>query len=543
MRYRFLFISVLLIGLSTSVHAQRPGGEFGNAQGMMPPPGMMPPMGMDPMYGGGIAQFGVEFATEVPQEEDKVVRSAADSLYSYYVENVKFGRTAKIVFSDNGADVTGLPEDVLLERDGAYLNIKTESAEPLAIELTGKTEDGALVLNVAAPLKLLFNNVTLKSQRGDAILSEGKNHVYAVLAEGSENVLSDCRNPELPPFMQGGMPPMGPPTGGEGGFPDFGEQPPFMMGDREEKPEDYHEVDGQRMKKPKKKVKLKVDGTFVCAGPLTISGNGGLKVHSNNKVGIKSKTSLMFRSGNMVHVTALAGKGVNAKNELYVHGGILNVDCSFSADKALTCGRNMYIRGGHTVVKAAGGEASEGVESKFLMQIDGGVLKVAAQDDAINSQGDMFINGGVVKAYSLTNDAIDSNCNLVINGGEIQACGTGIPEGGLDSNDEDGYRLFINGGTVIAVGGRNSTPERQSRQPSVQWRLDKVESGKTYSIGQACTYVSSRAYEMGGATIMFSSPKLKAGKSYPLCVDGVEVDKIERLSIPYSNVGRDSWRR
>jgi hypothetical protein len=246
----------------------------------------------------------------------------------------------------------------------------------------------------------------------------------------------------------------------------------------------------------------------------------------------------MFRPGNMITVHAFpAGKGVNAKNELYILGGALNVNCSFSQDKALTCGRNMYIKGGHTVVMAAGSEASEGLQSKFLMQIDGGVVEVAAQDDAINSQGDLVINGGEVRAFSATNDAFDSNCNLVINGGKVFASGYGMPEGGLDCADESGYRLLINGGEVVAIGGRHSIPEKQSRQPSVQWRLDKLEDGKTYGIDGVSSYKSVRAYQMGGATLLFSSPKLKEGKSYTLSIDGEKKEQIESLKSPTENVG------
>ena len=556
---RILAMMLCLMGWGTGVWAQQtntdrrqntrmmPGGMFPGG-GMGPMGGMMPPGGgMMPFGGGGIDQFGVEFAKEMPQDKDVVVKSKADTLYSYYVENVKFGTMAKIVFSDNGAEVVGLPEDAKVEKEGAYLTITSKSVAPLAIELSGKTEDGALVLNVDAPLKLLFNNVTVKSQRGDAILSQGKGHVYAVLAEGSVNELSDCRNPEMPPMM--GFPPMGGPggfgqPGAGGGRPDMGNRPDFRPGgipsmnrDREENPEDYHEQYGIRMKKPMMKKKLKIDGTFVCAGPLTVSGKGTLQIQSNNKVGLKSKASLMLRPGNNITVRALAGKGVNAKNELYMYGGILNVDCSFSADKALTCGRNMYIRGGHTVVKAGGGETSEGVESKFIMQIDGGVVEVAAQDDAINAQGDLIINGGKVVAYSTTNDAVDANCNIVINGGDVFASGNGMPEGGLDCADEEGYRLFINGGTIVAVGGRHSMPDRQSRQPSIQWRLEDVETGKEYGVEGICSYKSERTYQMEGATILFSSPKLKTGEAYSLCIDGQKATLVESLSSPVSNVG------
>lgn len=555
-RFRILAMALCLIGLGTGMSAQNtgadrrqntrmmPGGMFPGG-GMGPMGGMMPPGGgMMPFGGGGIDQFGVEFAKEMPQDKDVVVKSKADTLYSYYVENVKFGTMAKIVFSDNVAEVVGLPEDAKVEKEGAYLTITSKSVAPLAIELSGKTEDGALVLNVDAPLKLLFNNVTVKSQRGDAILSQGKSHVYAVLAEGSVNELSDCRNPEMPPMM--GVPPMGMGEGRPdmGGMSDFrpGEMPmPPMNRGRRENPEDYHEQYGIRMKKPMMKKKLKIDGTFVCTGPLTVSGKGTLQIQSNNKVGLKSKASLMLRPGNDITVRALAGKGVNAKNELYMYGGILNVDCSSSADKALTCGRNMYIRGGHTVVKAGGGESSEGVESKFIMQIDGGIVEVAAQDDAINAQGDLIINGGKVVAYSTTNDAVDANCNIVINGGDVFASGAGMPEGGLDCADEEGYRLFINGGTVVAVGGRHSMPDKQSRQLSIQWRLNNLEADKEYAVGGISSYKSPRTYQMGGATLLFSSPELQAGKPYTLTIDGAEAERIESLSAPLGTAGGGRW--
>lgn len=523
-----------------------PQGMMPRMQGMMPPQGSMMPMGggmgMGPMAGRGFQQFDVNFATEVPDEKDVVVKDKSDSLYYYFVENVKFGKTARIRFAGDVAEVEGMPAGVQVAKDGAYLTVTSTSTDPLAIELSGKTENGALVLNVEAPLKLVLNNVMMKSKRGDAILSQGNGHVYAVLAEGSVNELYDCDNPEFAMFM-------GPPPGGMGGFPsapgegmpEMGEMPefpPFMNSNREKNPEDYHVQYGITMKKAQMKKKLKIDGTFVCAGPLTISGKGKLDVHSQNKVGIKSKASLMFRPGNMITVHAMpAGKGVNAKNELYILGGTLNIDCSFSGDKALTSGRNMYIRGGHTVIMAAGGEASEGIQSKFLMQIDGGVVEVAAQDDAINSQGDLVINGGEVRAFASTNDAIDSNCNIVINGGKVFASGAGMPEGGLDCADEGGYNLFINGGEVVAIGGRHSSPEKQSRQPSVQWRLSNLEDGKTYGIDGVGLYKSVRTYQMGGATLLFSSPKLEKGKSYTLSVDGEKTELIESLKSPTTNVG------
>ena len=112
-----------------------------------------------------------------------------------------------------------------------------------------------------------------------------------------------------------------------------------------------------------------------------------------------------------------------------------------------------------------------------------------------------------------------------------------MPEGGLDSADESGYRLFINGGEVVAIGGRHSSPEKQSRQPSIQWRLDNVEAGKEYAVDGIGTYKSARAYQMGGGTILFSSPNLKQGTSYILSIDGKKIEQVESLKSPITNVG------
>jgi hypothetical protein len=42
---------------------------------------------------------------------------------------------------------------------------------------------------------------------------------------------------------------------------------------------------------------------------------------------------------------------------------------------------------------------------------------------------------------------------------------------------------------------------------------------------------------MGGAAILFSSPKLKEGKSYTLSIDGEKKEQIESLKSPTENVG------
>jgi hypothetical protein len=47
---------------------------------------------------------------------------------------------------------------------------------------------------------------------------------------------------------------------------------------------------------------------------------------------------------------------------------------------------------------------------------------------------------------------MDSNGNFYVKGGFIYAVGTGSPEKSLDANTEQGKKLYITGGTLIAIG-------------------------------------------------------------------------------------------
>ena len=138
-----LAIALCLISLNIGLSAQDVKSENSlpnrmmprNGNGMMPMGGMMPHGGGMMPFGGALNQFGVEFAKEMPQDENVVVKSKSDTLYNYYVENVKFGKPAKIVFSDNSAEVTNLPEGVKIEADGAYLTITSGMDAPLACNI------------------------------------------------------------------------------------------------------------------------------------------------------------------------------------------------------------------------------------------------------------------------------------------------------------------------------------------------------------------------------------------------------------------------
>ena len=110
------------------------------------------------------------------------------------------------------------------------------------------------------------------------------------------------------------------------------------------------------------------------------------------------------------------------------------------------------------------------------------------------------------------------------------------------------------------TGGMVTRPSKSSRQASVIYQCERVDSGCVYGLVSGgkpvLSYRNPRNYAQGGA-LFFSSPKLVAGKSYEIGTGAsaekeVELpnmvsetrkveettEKIEKLEMPYSQVGK-----
>jgi hypothetical protein len=115
----------------------------------------------------------------------------------------------------------------------------------------------------------------------------------------------------------------------------------------------------------------------------------------------------------------------------------------------------IIINGGKIIVSTAGYNG-EGIESKNTLIINDGEVVVNAYDDAINAASDLTINGGLIYARATNNDGIDANGNVYIKGGIVYAIGANSPEVAIDANTEGGKKLYISGGTIVAVGNLES---------------------------------------------------------------------------------------
>ena len=66
------------------------------------------------------------------------------------------------------------------------------------------------------------------------------------------------------------------------------------------------------------------------------------------------------------------------------------------------------------------------------VRFSGGETYIYAYDDAVNAKTNATINGGRLWCYAANNDGIDSNGTMVLNGGLVISSGSAAPEEAFD---------------------------------------------------------------------------------------------------------------
>ena len=197
------------------------------------------------------------------------------------------------------------------------------------------------------------------------------------------------------------------------------------------------------------------DAKVVISGgtlTLTSTGAGGKGINcdaafelSGGVVTIVTKGALYYHDGTTEN-TNYTGNTDNVNSDYY------------SSSKGVKADGAITISGGKISVSTAGRNA-EGIESKTSILISDGEVTVNSYDDGINVGGDgsdLIISGGYVYSRAMNNDGIDGNGNVYVKGGLVYAIGANSPEVAIDANSEEQKKLYVQGGTLIAVGGLES---------------------------------------------------------------------------------------
>jgi hypothetical protein len=230
---------------------------------------------------------------------------------------------------------------------------------------------------------------------------------------------------------------------------------------------------------------IKAEGDMkISGGSINVetTGNGTYEI-TDNVIDTKAASCLsadgnMTISGGTINLSSSGsgGKGTKCDGALTVTGGDITISTTggmyfydgtteehnstrntdsydsnyYSSPKGMKAGGNVDITGGSITVSTSGYNG-EGIESKAIMTIDGGVITINTYDDALNSSSHMYLKGGYIYANAANNDGIDANGNLYVQDDVVVYAVGKNGEKALDANTEDQYKLYIQGGTMIAI--------------------------------------------------------------------------------------------
>ena len=215
--------------------------------------------------------------------------------------------------------------------------------------------------------------------------------------------------------------------------------------------------------------------------------------------------------------------GIHANNALEISGGDINIVSCFEGLEGVSItisGGNISVVSDDDAVNAADGTANRSrgggwgggwggwpaPNEKMFVRITGGTVDLYCGTDGIDSNGNIFIEGGTIKISgpsSVFDGAIDFDGSMIVTGGEFITAGSviGVSEGSTQPVILVSYVRQQPPGSVIAI---------------------KDSNGKTL-----LEYESKMQYYMSG----FTSPSFKVGETYTLFVDGEKHTDIKLSGI------------
>jgi dockerin type I len=410
--------------------------------------------------------------TESKDNETKTTSTSNRDLSSIYSEedlNTSWDKSSSTIITLNGSEAK-------VEGSGANysdgkVNITSSGTYVLSGKFTGQIYIDA---KDSAVVHLVLNGVEINSESGPAIYAADGKKVILTLAESTENTLSDTSN--------------------------------YTFADGEDEP----------------------DATLFIKNDLVINGSGTLKVNANYKTAIKTKDTLAIISGNF-DLTSV-DNAVRAKDALTVEAGTFKVNAT---GKGFTSDGELNIYGGDINIE----KSEEGLEG-LTVEIYGGNVDISATDDGINARTkyddsvsdaekemlgnqdqdgvEVRIAGGTVN-INASGDAIDSNGDLYIEGGETYISGpTSGGDGTLDYNGE----AKITKGVYVGAGssGMFQTFSEDSSQNFINVYYDSTQAaGTTITLSdESQTKLIEFVAEKEFATVVISLPSLETGKTYTL---------------------------
>lgn len=363
------------------------------------------------------------------------------------VENQGWSSSLDIVWNGSSAAVSGSVDGVTVTSNNGYVTV-TSTVDGVVYNLSG-SGTGQLTIYSDYKLQLAFQGLTLSCSNGPAVNNQGHEACYVVV--NSTSTLSDGSS--------------------------------YASSSEDRK------------------------AAFFSEGQLCFSGSGMLNVTGNYQHALASDDYIRLCTGMTatLNLTAKVNDGMHANDGILIEAGTLNVTAK---DECIRTDDNAIVITGGTITAIS---QSEAIESKGALSISGGHIYAQGSDDAINAGGDLTISGGYVCAYSTGNDGIDANGNCYIQGGLVYAIGASSPEVAIDANSEEQKTLYVESGTLVAIGGLESGASlTQTCYSASSW-----SKNTWYALTVGSEVFAFKTPSSGGTTLVVS------GASTPTLASGV----------------------
>ena len=444
------------------------------------------------------------------------------------VEEQNWSDTIRIVWDGAAATITGANDSLSITNTNGYVSVNSSVIGTHIVYLLSGNGQGQLSIYGSYRHNITLDGLTLTCSDGPAINNQCHKKCYLVingtntLTDGS-SYASSTEDRKAAFFSEGQII-----ASGAGTLTVKGSYKHAIASD------DYihltdgltatlnltaasdglHANDGIYIKGGTTTIKAGNDGVQ-CDSVITISG-GSLDITATDK-GIVDSLGITISGGTIVISSEY--KCIKTKANLLISGGDIKVICTGAASSGGGWGGN------------SSSSSPEGIEAKGTITISGGKVYSQSADDAINSGGDLTISGGYVMAYSTGNDGIDANGNCYIKGGVVYAIGASAPEVAIDANTEDRKQLYVQGGTIVAIGGlENGSSLTQACYQASSWTKstwyaltvgDNVFAFKTPSSGGTTLVVSGASTPTLYKSVTPSGTAIFNGMGYyPASVSG-----------------------
>ena len=466
------------------------------------------------------------------------------------LDSVTVDLNVTVTFASSGATVSGTSDSVTASVNGNQVTIINTSSQVISYTLTGSSSNGCFKLYSGKKQVVILNGLSLTNPNGAAINiqgpasspSSGKRAFIVVqgtntLADGSSySATPSAEDEKAALFSEGKLVFSGSgsltvtATGKAGITSDdyvhfqSGTYTVSSTAGHGVRGKDYILVSGGTINVETSASMKKgfSSDSLVCfnGGETTIRVTGSAAYDSEDgeytgTAGVKADVAFVMNAGSLaITNSGTGGKGISCDGTGQFNGGTVDVTVTGSnytsgdiSSKGIKCDGNISFDGSSVSVKAS---KHEGIESKGTITMNSGMVYSYSQgDDAINAASTFTVNGGYICAHSTANDGMDANGNCYIKGGVVYAIGKSQPEVAIDANTEGGYKLYVQGGTLIAIGGlENNSSLTQSCYQASSW-----SQNTWYALTVGSTTYAFKTPSSGGTPLVVSGASMPTLKS------------------------------